>query len=35
MKNPTTANAENLKIGKQLYDKHCASCHGKKDWVME
>jgi len=30
MKNPTTANAENLKIGKQLYDKHCASCHGKK-----
>lgn len=30
MKNPTTANADNLKIGKQLYDKHCASCHGKK-----
>ncbi len=30
MKNPTTANEANLKIGKTLYDKHCASCHGKK-----
>lgn len=30
MKNPTTADAETNKIGKALYKKHCASCHGKK-----
>ena len=31
MKNPTDANdKENLAIGKTLYAKHCASCHGKK-----
>lgn len=30
MKNPTTPDAETNKIGKALYKKHCASCHGKK-----
>ena len=31
MKNPTDAkNAENITVGKTLYAKHCASCHGKK-----
>jgi len=30
MKNPTTPDAETNKIGKSLYKKHCASCHGKK-----
>jgi mono/diheme cytochrome c family protein len=30
MKNPTKADKENLAIGKQLYDKHCRSCHGKE-----
>lgn len=30
MKNPTKADKENLSIGKQLYDKHCKSCHGKE-----
>jgi mono/diheme cytochrome c family protein len=30
MKNPTAASdKENLSIGKTLYAKHCASCHGK------
>ncbi len=30
MKNPTDViDKENLKIGKELYTKHCASCHGK------
>lgn len=30
MKNPTDAkNAEGLAIGKELYAKHCKSCHGK------
>lgn len=30
MKNPTDAtDKENLKIGKELYTKHCSSCHGK------
>lgn len=28
MKNPTDP-AEDLDIGKQLYSKHCQSCHGK------
>jgi mono/diheme cytochrome c family protein len=28
MKNPTTANKENIAIGKSLYSKHCKSCHG-------
>jgi mono/diheme cytochrome c family protein len=31
MKNPTDAkNAENITVGKTLFAKHCASCHGKK-----
>ena len=30
MKNPTTADVATNKIGKKLYKKHCASCHGKK-----
>lgn len=29
MKNPVTADAASLKVGKALYDKHCQSCHGK------
>jgi mono/diheme cytochrome c family protein len=29
MKNPVMANDSSLKAGKLLYDKHCASCHGK------
>jgi mono/diheme cytochrome c family protein len=29
MKNPTTADSQSLKMGKMLYSKHCASCHGK------
>jgi mono/diheme cytochrome c family protein len=30
MKNPQEANAESLKTGKQLWNKHCGSCHGKE-----
>jgi mono/diheme cytochrome c family protein len=29
MKNPVKADAVSIKAGKVLYDKHCASCHGK------
>jgi mono/diheme cytochrome c family protein len=29
MANPVKANAEALKIGKELWTKHCQSCHGK------
>ncbi len=29
-KNPYPADKENLAIGKQLYAKHCQSCHGKE-----
>jgi mono/diheme cytochrome c family protein len=29
MQNPVEANDSSLKAGKLLYDKHCASCHGK------
>lgn len=29
MKNPVANNAENISIGKNLYAKHCRSCHGK------
>ena len=29
VKNPTKSSAENVKIGRMLYDKHCKSCHGK------
>lgn len=30
MKNPTEADDENMSIGKNLYNKHCKSCHGKE-----
>lgn len=30
MVNPVEADSESLKIGKQLWKKHCASCHGKE-----
>ncbi len=30
MENPVEADAESLQIGKMLYNKHCASCHGRK-----
>lgn len=30
MENPVEANKESLQIGKQLYNKHCKSCHGKE-----
>ena len=29
MKNPVMANDSSMKAGKLLYDKNCASCHGK------
>ena len=29
MTNPTKGDAEMLKVGKQLFSKHCAVCHGK------
>src|SRR5688572_26663729 len=29
LKNPLTADAETIDAGKQLFDKHCASCHGE------
>jgi mono/diheme cytochrome c family protein len=29
MKNPVKADAESLALGKSLYTKNCASCHGK------
>ncbi|HEU5290429.1 MAG TPA: c-type cytochrome [Cyclobacteriaceae bacterium] len=29
MKNPVAGDAEMLKIGKELWSKHCAVCHGK------
>ena len=28
MKNPSTGDAESIKLGKTLYAKHCKSCHG-------
>ena len=30
MKNPVAADDEAMEIGKELYMKHCKSCHGKK-----
>ena len=30
MKNPVKADAASIAAGKVLYNKHCASCHGKK-----
>ena len=32
MENPTTADKESLAIGKQLYNKHCKSCHGAEGY---
>jgi len=29
MKNPVKSNAQNLEDAKELYNKNCASCHGK------
>jgi mono/diheme cytochrome c family protein len=29
MANPVKSDAESIKIGKGLWTKHCASCHGK------
>jgi len=29
-KNPVKADAESIELGKELYNKNCASCHGKK-----
>jgi len=29
MENPTSADKKNLTIGKNLYKKHCKSCHGE------
>jgi mono/diheme cytochrome c family protein len=29
MKNPQEANDESIKMGRMLYTKNCASCHGK------
>jgi cytochrome c5 len=28
MKNPTTSSPDNISTGKELYSKHCKSCHG-------
>jgi|WetSurMetagenome_2_1015567.scaffolds.fasta_scaffold878442_1 cytochrome c5 len=30
MKNPTTSSPDNLSTGKELYSKHCKSCHGTR-----
>ena len=32
MTNPEDASKENLSIGKNLYSKHCKSCHGKEGY---
>lgn len=32
MKNPTEADKDNLADGKDLYNKHCKSCHGKEGY---
>lgn len=29
MKNPVASNSQSIADGKELYDKHCKSCHGK------
>ena len=29
MANPVKSDAESIKTGKELWSKHCASCHGK------
>jgi mono/diheme cytochrome c family protein len=28
LKTPLTASAETIDVGRKLFDKHCASCHG-------
>ena len=30
MENPVEASADNIAVGKTLYNKHCKSCHGAK-----
>ncbi|QQS45429.1 MAG: c-type cytochrome [Acidobacteriota bacterium] len=30
LKNPVPSNAETIEAGRQLYQRHCASCHGPK-----
>ena len=30
MKNPVVADASSVKMGEMLYNKNCASCHGKE-----
>jgi len=32
MTNPEDASSENISIGKNLYSKHCKSCHGKEGY---
>lgn len=32
MTNPEEADSENISIGKNLYSKHCKSCHGKEGY---
>ena len=29
MENPEEANAESIKVGRMVYNKNCASCHGR------
>jgi mono/diheme cytochrome c family protein len=29
MANPVKSDAETIKVGKEVWNKHCASCHGK------
>jgi mono/diheme cytochrome c family protein len=29
LKNPETSNPESIEAGNKLYQRHCASCHGK------
>jgi mono/diheme cytochrome c family protein len=29
MANPVKSDAETIKVGKEIWNKHCASCHGK------
>jgi mono/diheme cytochrome c family protein len=32
MTNPEDASSENISIGKNLFSKHCKSCHGKEGY---
>ena len=29
MANPVKSNAESVKLGKEVWNKHCSTCHGK------